>query len=214
MQIRRITEKDFTSSKWSGGQTDELLILPAGASYKDRNFNMRLSSASVELEKSNFTSLPGVTRFICPLDNNLKLFHYTNSTKGSKDSASNAEILAELKPFEVFKFSGDMPIVSEGRCRDFNLMLKGSCDGFMESWNTEQEAGKEFSVRKNSLFWIFSYNASGRLLIEDENSSTENIGLDKMQLITLEGLYGKIKLKAGLNSGESKNLLYGLCYFC
>ncbi len=208
MTIKRITEKDFSSSKWLGGQTDEILILPEGASYKDREFSMRLSSATVELEKSNFTSLPGVTRFICPLDNNLKLFHDTNNANDG--DVTNLEVLAELKPFEAFKFSGDLPILSEGKCRDFNLMLKGSCDGFMQSWNTEQESSKELSVKNNSLLWIFSYDAKGCLSIADENANSENLEFDKMQLITVEGFCGKVELTAKIESGESKTLLYGI----
>ncbi len=211
MTIKRITEKDFSSSKWSGGQTDEFLILPVGASYKNRNFNMRLSSATVELEKSTFTLLPDVTRFICPLDNNLKLFHDTNGA--NEGNASNRKALADLKPFEVFKFSGNLPIVSEGKCRDFNLMLKGNCDGFMQSWNTKEEPSKELFVKEKSLLWIFSYDVHGSLLIENENTKSENIEIDKMQLITVEGLYGKIELTAKVDSDKKTKFIYGEVLF-
>ncbi len=210
MKITKFTEKNFSSSNWSGGKTDELLILPANASYKDRNFSMRISSATVEIEKSNFTSLPGVTRFICPLDNKLKLFHATNNANDGV--GTKPEVLADLKPFDVFKFSGDMPISSEGKCRDFNLMLKGACSGFMESWNTEQEAIKEFSVKENSFLWIFSYDVKAFISIAHKNRVLQVIEIDKMQLITVEGLYGRIELKtAKIELGESKNLLYGFC---
>lgn len=56
--------EDFVTSKWSGGSTTELYIYPPQAVYREGNFKCRISSATVEVEKSDFTSLPGVKRYL------------------------------------------------------------------------------------------------------------------------------------------------------
>ena len=39
-----------------------------------------------------------------------------------------------LAPFELYSFDGATPILSKGRCTDFNLMLrKGGCEGSLQS---------------------------------------------------------------------------------
>ena len=48
--------EDFVTSKWSGGSTTELYIYPPQAVYREGNFKCRISSATVEVEKSDFTS--------------------------------------------------------------------------------------------------------------------------------------------------------------
>ncbi|MFQ9597485.1 MAG: HutD family protein [Streptococcus sp.] len=41
---------------------------PEGGSYPDRTFDFRLSTATVEVEKSNFTDLTGYHRILMPLN--------------------------------------------------------------------------------------------------------------------------------------------------
>lgn len=44
----RMTQDDYAVSRWSGGTTTQLAIFPPGASYADRDFLWRVSSAAVE----------------------------------------------------------------------------------------------------------------------------------------------------------------------
>ena len=53
-----LTKDDYVVSQWSGGTTTQLAIAPSGAQYGDRAFLWRLSSATVDLEESDFTPLP------------------------------------------------------------------------------------------------------------------------------------------------------------
>ena len=55
-----ITAQNLKSSTWSGGTTTEFFIFPTEASYKKKNFDFRLSTATVEVEESEFTSLPNI----------------------------------------------------------------------------------------------------------------------------------------------------------
>lgn len=112
MKLLHLTPADYRTTRWSGGETCELLLLPAGASYAARDFSLRVSSATVEEERSVFTSLPGVRRFLTPLDGTLRLRH---------DGA--AELT--LAPLAVHAFDGGAHTECTGRARDFNLMLRG-----------------------------------------------------------------------------------------
>ena len=61
--MRNIISKDsMPVSSWSGGRTTEIFIFPVGERYSDRNFLFRISTAEVELDSSDFTSLPGHER--------------------------------------------------------------------------------------------------------------------------------------------------------
>ena len=120
IKTRLIKEDDYIMTEWSGGKTTQIFIYPEGSNYKELNFKFRLSSATVELEKSEFTKLEGVNRFITPLDNGLKLTH-------------NHKKYINLKPFEVYEFDGGIDTTSYGMARDFNLMLRDGAEGQLES---------------------------------------------------------------------------------
>lgn len=119
MKIEKITKKNFKSSQWSGGVTTELFLYPQNGDYAKRDFQIRISSATVEVEKSVFTSLPGVQRWITTLEGDIKLCH-----------AGHYERL--LKPFEIETFPGDWETTSYGKAVDFNLMLNQGGDGTMD----------------------------------------------------------------------------------
>lgn len=116
--IRRIAPAEYAATRWSGGTTTQIAIAPAGALYADREFLWRVSSATVELEASDFTPLPDYERFLSTLRGTIRLTH-------------GGEAL-ELAPGSVHRFDGGEATRSEGICTDFNLMLrKGKCAGQM-----------------------------------------------------------------------------------
>ena len=119
MKIRHLHTTDFKTSAWSGGTTTELYLYPEQGSYADRDFKFRISSATVELEESDFTPLSGVERYITPLDGAFVLAH---------PGTAPVELHALADPY---RFSGEIPTHCVGRATDFNLMLKG-CRGKME----------------------------------------------------------------------------------
>lgn len=110
MDLFKIVRKhDLATSEWSGGTTTQLAIWPESAIYAKRNFIWRVSSARVEAETSEFTSLPGVTRCLMILDGTLWLKH-----EGHYETT--------LERFAQDNFSGDWKTISRGRVTDFNLM--------------------------------------------------------------------------------------------
>ena len=98
------------TSAWSGGETTELAIFPRDSQYAARDFEWRVSSATVTSETSEFTRLPGYSRLLLLLAGELRL-----------QSADHHEML--LHPGEQCSFQGDKPMTSYGLATDFNLML-------------------------------------------------------------------------------------------
>ena len=119
--FQKLTDTSYAVSAWSGGTTTQLAIIPPEAKYADRDFLWRVSSATVDLEESDFTALPDYDRLIATLQGEIVLTH-------------NGGVPIKLHPFEVHAFSGADATHSRGRCTDFNLMLRrGRAAGTMEA---------------------------------------------------------------------------------
>ena len=112
---------DYVTTQWSGGSTTQLTIAPEKAVYADRDFLWRVSSATVELEESDFTPLPDYHRYISTIRGEMVLSH-----NGGKELT--------LHPGDVHDFDGGDFTHARGCCTDFNLMLrKGKADGVMSA---------------------------------------------------------------------------------
>ena len=123
--MRHLTETDYVTSTWSGGKTIEIAIRPEGAVYAGRDFLWRISSATVELEESDFTVLPDYDRLIAPLSGRMELVH--RKAEATDDPGTGPFLLS---PYTVHSFDGGDLTHSKGQCTDFNLMLrKGKCTG-------------------------------------------------------------------------------------
>lgn len=108
--LRIIRKEELSTSSWNGGTTTQLAIYPENASYAERNFKWRISTATVEIEESTFTSLPNITRIIMPLKGQMHLIH-----EGHRETL--------LHPFEQDTFMGDWNTKCYGKASDFNLMI-------------------------------------------------------------------------------------------
>lgn len=157
------TEKDYKVSKWSGGDTTELYLYPEDGDYKSGNFQLRISSATVEADRSEFTSLPGVDRYLMIFQGHLDMIH------GEKEKVS-------LEPYEVDHFDGGVPTVSYGKVVDFNLMLKNGARGRMEALCLE--IGQEWKVtpEKDENF-LAIYVREGLVLIGDVELGPHELGV-------------------------------------
>jgi len=115
-------KKDVDTSVWSGGTTAQLFIYPPDASYASRNFEIRISSATVEEEISTFTNLPGYHRILMPLNAPLKLVYH-----------DRGEIL--INRLESTEFEGEWRTTSHGFCTDLGIMLADGWQGKLEAIN-------------------------------------------------------------------------------
>jgi hypothetical protein len=114
-----ITRKEtFLASEWSGGTTTELRIFPEDSAYGKRDFNYRVSTATVDVKESVFTSLPGIKRHLMVLEGEMTLVHDGRYEKN-------------LKVYDQDSFMGDFRTrsISGLAVVDFNLMVQGSRDG-------------------------------------------------------------------------------------
>ena len=71
--------EQYQTSVWSGGTTTQFFIYPEDGDYKAGSFQVRISSATVELLKSSFTSLPGVKRYLMRLKGHWDMIHGGNT---------------------------------------------------------------------------------------------------------------------------------------
>ena len=172
----------FTTSPWNGGSTTELFIYPIPSKYANRNFNFRLSTATVNVEESTFTSLPGITRTLMVLDGEMILAHKAQHT-------------AKLCRFDSDNFNGDWETSSKGKCVDFNLMTMGDTEGTVESLHVNKGKQVDFSFPDN-IQHVVIYVYSGQIKIEnktidpgdlvvfeDPTKSIEFISVEKCDLI-------------------------------
>ncbi len=165
LDYKLIKGSKHITNNWSGGTTTELGIYPENSSYQDRNFTWRISSATVDLEQSIFTSLPDYNRIIMVLKGNLVLNH-----KGQH--------AATLNEFEQYEFDGGINTESFGKVTDYNLMMrKGACVGQIEVIKLDPKsifttAFKEFKKEQYSERIDVYYNINGEVKLSINESNT------------------------------------------
>jgi len=174
MSLIHVTPDQYIVSQWSGGTTTQVAIAPEGAVYADRDFLWRISSASVDLDESDFTALPDYHRWISTQKGGMTLSH-----EGGEKIV--------LAPYEVHQFDGGVDTHSWGRCTDFNLMLrKGKCQGVVRS--LKLAAGETADIRFESAH-SDQFPAADLLLFCGEGKAV--VTLDGEQ-VTLEGLHSAL----------------------
>lgn len=165
MEWKLLTKEDYVTTAWSGGTTTQLAIAPEGAVYADRDFLWRLSSATVDLEESDFTPLPDYDRLIAPLRGEMRLTH-------------NGGPALDLAPCQVHAFDGADATHSWGRCTDFNLMLrKGACQGSVQALSGTKAGAACLgaAVRQDQRFanrTVAVYCAEGNAAVSVQDSET------------------------------------------
>lgn len=99
-------------STWKGGKTTQLCIVPENASLQERNFDLRISSATIDLERSEFSDFRGYRRYLMKLEGDITLL------------IDNKSII--IKDDEAFEFMGDEKVISLSKepSRDFNVIIK------------------------------------------------------------------------------------------
>lgn len=154
MNITHLSAESYVVSRWSGGSTTQLAIAPKGAAYADRDFLWRVSSATVELDSSDFTPLPDYDRLISVLEGEMRLRH-------------NGGAELTLAPYQVHRFDGGADTHSQGRCTDFNLMTrKGRCQGSLEALMLRDER-QELRGQPGETLLLYCGQGSGSAAVEE-----------------------------------------------
>lgn len=114
----KIIRKNKTKKTvWSGGTVSELYIYPENADFRNRDFIFRISTATVDVERSDFTFFDDYSRIIMTLDNEFLLTH-------------NDEEKVALSRYQPHVFYGGDRTTSSGKVNDYNFIMKrGVCHG-------------------------------------------------------------------------------------
>ena len=133
--ITLLKSNDFQVSDWSGGKTKQLYLSPPTGHYGKRNFDYRLSTATVELAESQFSDLSGFHRILMSLDHTL---HLHNASRQEE---------TVLAPFTPYVFEGSDAITSRGTCTDFNLIYSDHYQGQMLAISDGQELSQDEAIQ-------------------------------------------------------------------
>lgn len=161
MKTTILTPQHFQTSKWSGGSTTQLYIFPPNATYTERNFELRISTAKVEAEESTFTTLLGIDRKLMVLEGAITITHEGQYSK-------------HLKPFEVDEFNGEWKITAIGTCTDFNVMTSGKQQS--ELYHIAVKASNSYTLKPNTeckKLFLYATSGSIKLQLRDENYKLE-----------------------------------------
>lgn len=155
---------DYKTTEWSGGTTTELSIAPEGSIYADRDFEWRLSSATVDVEESEFTALPDYNRIIMTLKGGIRLAH----NKGE---------WIDLPEFTAHSFDGGDETVSVGKVIDFNLMMrKGVCGGdvipYVLKAGDVRQLHADLSAKPEAYNTVLVYCFGGAVTVTAEDGKT------------------------------------------
>ncbi len=185
MKTSILTSQHFVNSQWSGGSTTQLYIFPAKATYAERNFELRISTAKVAVAESTFTALPGIYRKLMVLEGEITITHEGQYSK-------------HLNPFEVDEFSGDWKTTAIGTCTDFNVMT--TSQQYSELYHLSISANNNYILKpKSACKKLFLYATSSSIHIQLGN---ENYILKTGNLMVIEdGGVSSIALHCDINVG-------------
>jgi environmental stress-induced protein Ves len=177
MNIDILKAADFKTTKWTGGSTTELYIYPPIADYAAGNFNFRMSSATVEIENSDFTILPEVSRQLMVLSGSIKVSH-----------KNHHEI--QLNKNDIDSFDGSWETSAVGTCVDFNLMTKGNTKGEISSFLVSANKKENFQLDSTCEFIIF-YAFEGKLQF---HFGSENRNLNQGELLVIHNPINEVMM--------------------
>jgi environmental stress-induced protein Ves len=161
MPIELIRKSQQNCATWSGGTTTQLFIYPQNETYSALNFDFRISTATVEVETSTFTQLPGVRRTLMVLEGTMELHHQHHHTK-------------QLNKFDIDEFMGDWQTNSNGKCTDLNLMCRGNSTGQMRGFSLATDTNQTYTIPPNSMSFLYCVNGQLTISVHSSTADTDH----------------------------------------
>ena len=177
---------DFQVSDWSGGKTKQLYLSPTTGHYGKRDFDYRLSTATVELAESQFSDLSGFHRILMSLDHTL---HLHNASRQEE---------TVLAPFTPYVFEGSDSITSRGTCTDFNLIYSDHYQGQMIAISNGQELSRDDEIQ-------FIY-ALGDLTVTGTNLPALNLEAEQLLIVEKETQETELQIMFSSNQPQGTPL--------
>ena len=184
--VTLLRANDFQVSDWSGGKTKQLYLSPPTGHYGKRDFDYRLSTATVELAESQFSDLSGFHRILMSLDHTL---HLHNASRQEE---------TVLAPFTPYVFEGSDSITSRGTCTDFNLIYSDHYQGQMIAISNGQELSRDDEIQ-------FIY-ALGDLTVTGTNLPALNLEAEQLLIVEKETQETELQIMFSSNQPKSAPL--------
>ena len=178
--ITLLSANDFQVSDWSGGKTKQLYLSPPTGHYGKREFDYRLSTATVELAESQFSDLSGFHRILMSLDHTL---HLHNASRQEE---------TVLAPFTPYFFEGSDSITSRGTCTDFNLIYSDHYQGQMLAISDREELSQDEALQ-------FIYALSDLMVT---GTGLPSLNLETGQLLIVEKVAQETELQIMFSSNQ------------
>ena len=178
--INLLRANDFQVSDWSGGKTKQLYLSPPTGHYGKREFDYRLSTATVELAESQFSDLSGFHRILMSLDHTL---HLHNASRQEE---------TVLAPFTPYFFEGSDSITSRGTCTDFNLIYSDHYQGQMLAISDREELSQDEAIQ-------FIYALSDLMVT---GTGLPSLNLETGQLLIVEKEAQETELRIMFSSNQ------------
>ena len=154
MKVEIVKKENQTTANWAGGTTTELFIYPKETSFVNRDFDFRISTATVEVEESIFTIFHKLNRILMILEGELEINHTDRYSK-------------ILKKLDQDAFHGEWPTTAKGKVTDFNLIFTDKIEGNVDSLdlpeNAELAITNEFTYDYKAVYLL-----EGHLLINNK----------------------------------------------
>lgn len=178
----RLTKKeDLSANVWSGGKTTQLFLYPFESSYANRDFFVRISSATVEEDSSVFTALPGFHRILMPLDNEMRLVY-----------EGHGEVT--MQPFQAAEFEGGWDTTSYGKCTDIGIMLAAG-------WRGELLAGNDEYFLRPGFTGVYALTDEVTIRAQNGETSIENMLMQGDFLLLELDEAAALTVKTGIRGG-------------
>ena len=184
--ITLLRVNNFQVSDWSGGKTKQLYLSPPTGHYSKRDFDYRLSTATVELAESQFSDLSGFHRILMSLDHTL---HLHNASRQEE---------TVLAPFTPYFFEGSDSITSRGTCTDFNLIYSDHYQGQMIAISNGQELSQDDEIQ-------FIY-ALGDLTVTVTNLPVLNLEAEQLLIVEKETQETELQIMFSSNQPQGTPL--------
>ncbi len=156
MKTTLFNSEHYINTKWAGGTTTQLYIYPLTSTYKDQNFSIRISTASIETFLSVFTPLSEVHRQLLVLEGALLIEHPNHYT-------------TLLLPYDTDTFEGGWNTKSKGTGKDYNIMTKGNIQSSLEAIELEATQPQQIQVsHATKLIHFYAYLGKAVLTFKEQ----------------------------------------------
>jgi environmental stress-induced protein Ves len=161
---------------WASGTSTELFVFPPTGNFQTREFDYRISTATVEAEETNFSDFSGLTRILLVLQGKLTLIHEDRYTK-------------ELATFDQDRFDGAWKTRSKGKVQDFNVMFTKNYDAEVSHFTMLESEKREINLDTNPHFYfIFNgkFEIKGHIVGSGDLAEVRMTELQKLNMVCLE----------------------------